>query len=80
MDAIASSLEFELDRYPPPKGLWGEFFNGSFDGLVGELQFERADLGWANLFMKYDRYVKGAYWISSNIGIAILDFSLLLPI
>jgi hypothetical protein len=25
-------------------------------------------------------FLKGAYWISSNIAIAILDFSLLLPL
>ena len=55
MDSIAKNLGFELDRYRPPSGLWGEFKNGSFDGLVGELQFERAQLGWANLYMKYDR-------------------------
>ena len=25
-------------------------------------------------------YIKGAYWISSNIAVAILNFSLLLPL
>jgi len=54
MDTIASSLNFSLERYQPPEGSWGELKNGSFDGLVGELQFEWADIAWANLFMKYN--------------------------
>ncbi|GBP57228.1 hypothetical protein EVAR_82940_1 [Eumeta japonica] len=34
---------------------WGYLRNGSFDGLVGELQRGRADLGGSPLFMRADR-------------------------
>ena len=29
--------------------------NGSYNGLLGELQQEKSDIGWANLFYNYDR-------------------------
>ena len=32
------------------------------------------------VMIKVERLIKVAYWISSNIAIAILDFSLLLPL
>ena len=56
MDSIAKNLNFEMDIKPPPNGeLWGEFKNGSFTGLVGQLQKENSDIGWADLYMVPDR-------------------------
>ena len=36
---------------PPDGEKWGEQINGTFNGLVGELQKENSDVGWADLFM-----------------------------
>ena len=30
--------------------------NGEYDGLVGELQRGESDLGWADIFITYERY------------------------
>ena len=57
IDAIAKNLNFKLDISPPPNGeLWGEFKNGSFNGLVGQLEKEESDIGWADLFIVPDRF------------------------
>jgi hypothetical protein len=57
MESIAESLNFKMDINPPPNGeLWGELKNGSFNGLVGELQKENSDVGWADLYMVPERY------------------------
>jgi len=57
MKTISDNLGTSLDITNPPNGeKWGEKKeDGSFNGIVGELQFERADVGWANLFIKTDR-------------------------
>ena len=56
MESIAKSLNFKMDINPPPNGeLWGELKNGSFNGLVGELQKENSDVGWADLYMVPER-------------------------
>ena len=57
MDSIGRSLNFKMDINSPPNGeLWGEIKNGSFNGLVGELQKENSDIGWADLYMVPERY------------------------
>ena len=33
--------------------------NGSYDGLVGELEKEKTDIGWANLYLNVDRSCQG---------------------
>ena len=49
-------MNFNLDISPPPNGeLWGELENDSFNGLVGQLQKEESDIGWADLFIVPDR-------------------------
>ena len=56
MDSLATNLNFNMNIQPPPNGeLWGENRNGSFTGLVGELQQDRSDIGWADLFLVPDR-------------------------
>ena len=70
MKSLAGNLNFNMDIRSPPNGeLWGENMNGSFTGeaynlivnlilgvgLVGELQKERSDIGWADLFLIPDR-------------------------
>ena len=49
-------MNFNLDISPPPNGeLWGELENDSFNGLVGQLQKEESDIGWADQFIVPDR-------------------------
>ena len=56
MESIAKYLNYKLDIHPPPNGeMWGEYKNGSFSGLVGELQKETSDIGWADLYIVPDR-------------------------
>ena len=55
MNSVAQNLGFKIERYRPEREHWGTFTNGTYDGLEGELQFNRAQLGWANLFQKYDK-------------------------
>ena len=52
MNSIAHSLNFTIKISSPPDGeKWGEQINGTFNGLVGELQKGNSDIGWADLFM-----------------------------
>ena len=56
MESIAKYLNYRLDIQPPPnREMWGEYKNGSFSGLVGELQKENSDIGWADLYIVPDR-------------------------
>ena len=56
MNTISHSLNFEMRISAPPNGeKWGEQTNGTFNGLVGELQQESSDVGWADLFMSPER-------------------------
>ena len=56
IQTLAQTMNFTIDIQPPPNGeLWGENKNGSFTGLVGQLQRERSDVGWANVYMVPDR-------------------------
>ena len=71
MKTLAKNMNFQLDINPPPNGeLWGENKNGTFTGqyfsnfhffpvynlgLVGELQKENSDIGFADLFIVPDR-------------------------
>ena len=53
---LAQNMNFTIHIQPPPNGeLWGENKNGSFTGLVGQLQREKSDVGWANVYMVPDR-------------------------
>ena len=58
MNSIAAVLNFKYVIDPPSDGeLWGaEVKPGVFSGLVGELQYEKSDVGWALLFITPDRY------------------------
>ena len=58
MNSIAAVLNFKYVISPPSDGeLWGaEVQPGVFSGLVGELQNEKSDVGWALLFITPDRY------------------------
>lgn len=54
MQAVADSLNFQLDIHPPPNGeLWGEFnaTTATYSGMVGELQKGVSEVGWLNLFI-----------------------------
>ena len=58
MESIASDLNYRLDVQPPPNGeKWGENKNGTFTGLVGQLQKDITDIGWADLWMMPARFV-----------------------
>ena len=58
VDSLSKDMNFMLDIQPPPNGeKWGENKNGTFTGLVGELQKDISDIGWANLFMVPERLV-----------------------
>ena len=59
METLAKDMNYRLDIQPPPNGeKWGENKNGTFSGLVGELQKDISDIGWANLFMVPERLVQ----------------------
>ena len=58
MDSLAKDMNYQLDIQPPPDGEnWGEYKNGTFSGLVGELQKGFSDIGWADLWMMPERLV-----------------------
>ena len=59
MDTLASDMNYTLDIQAPPNGeKWGENQNGTYNGLVGQLQKDITDIGWADLFMMPERLVK----------------------
>ena len=60
ISAIAENLHFKLDISPPPNGeQWGEFINGTYNGLVGQIYRGKSDIGWANFWVshKFLRYI-----------------------
>ena len=58
MDSLARDMNYKLDIQPPPNGeKWGENKNGTFTGVVGQLQRNIADIGWADLWMMPERLV-----------------------
>ena len=58
MNSVAGALNFKyVITYPTDGNLWGsEVQPGVFSGLIGDLQNEKSDVGWALLFITPDRY------------------------
>uniref|UniRef100_A0A2P2IAA8 Glutamate receptor-like n=1 Tax=Hirondellea gigas TaxID=1518452 RepID=A0A2P2IAA8_9CRUS len=56
--ALESALNFTAEYIEVNKGeLWGhEMPNGTWDGLMGMLIYEKADVGACNVFIEQDRY------------------------
>ena len=76
MESLAKNMNFKLDIQPPPNGgMWGENKNGTFTGLVGELQKDISDIGWAYLWMLperlYNCYLYSFYFLVQGRSILI---------
>ena len=57
--SIAEHYSFDYELGPPSDGgRWGNQVSpGVFDGLIGDLQHDRSDVGWANLYVRlYEPY------------------------
>ncbi|XP_023328653.1 ionotropic receptor 21a, partial [Eurytemora carolleeae] len=58
INALADSLRFTPSISTPPNGeMWGELMADglTFNGLVGQLQKQESDIGYADLFVNLDR-------------------------
>ena len=57
MKSLTRALNFKLELTSPSDGgLWGEDLkNGSYTGLVGDVQTNKVDLGWAGIFLFPER-------------------------